>query len=156
MFFWRTPPQSTAAQQPVMPPTTEFYALLACSIASLCACFLELLRLSGMLGDNVVVFHPIDDAQLRRGILERKLRPVREHLQERWGVGLVLPEDVLDHLVERARVEHGGRGLLNAVERELINPMARFLFEVHSKLRRGRSVQVTLEGRLLDFELMDG
>jgi hypothetical protein len=113
-------------------------------------------ELLNRLGDNIVVFQPIDDQAMRRGILLKKLQPLEEHLRERWGVGLELPEVVVQRLVTVARTDHGGRGLLNAVERALINPLARFLFEHHAKLRRGRTVVVTLEDKLIDFQLRDG
>jgi len=113
-------------------------------------------ELLNRLGDNVVVFQAIRDEGLRRGILLKKLRPLEEHLQERWGVRLDIEDAVVDRLVQLARADHGGRGLLNAVERELMNPMARFLFEHHVKLRRGRVVRVHLDGKLVEFELRDG
>jgi energy-coupling factor transporter ATP-binding protein EcfA2 len=113
-------------------------------------------ELLNRLGDNIVVFQPILDTGLRRGILEKKLQPLHAHLSERWGVKLEVEEAVLDRLVAVARSDHGGRGLLNAVERELLNPMARFLFDHHGKLRRGRKVSVVLDGKLIDFELQDG
>lgn len=113
-------------------------------------------ELLNRLGDNVVVFRPIQDGTMRRGILEKKLQPLTEHLSERWGVFLEIQDAVIDHLVGRARADHGGRGLLNAVERGLLNPLARFLFAHHAKLRRGRTVAVFLDGKLVDFELRDG
>jgi MoxR-like ATPase len=112
-------------------------------------------ELLNRLGDNIVVFQAIDDEAMRRKILLKKLEPLEEHLRDRWGVNLALPAEVVDRLVALARTDHGGRGLLNAVERALINPLARFLFEHHAKLRRGRTVVVSLEGSLIDFELRD-
>jgi ATP-dependent Clp protease ATP-binding subunit ClpB len=110
-------------------------------------------ELLNRLGDNIVVFHPIGDEAIRRGILQRKLEPLREHLRERWGVELRLDASVEDRLVRTARVEHGGRGLLNAIERELVNPLARFLFDRHHQLRKGRTVTASSEGQALEFEL---
>lgn len=113
-------------------------------------------ELLNRLGDNIVVFQPVADQALRRDILRRKLAPLGAHLRERWGVELRLPDDVLDHLVGQSRTEHGGRGLLNAVERALMNPLARFLFEHHHQLRRGRVVTVERADDDLDFSLDDG
>jgi energy-coupling factor transporter ATP-binding protein EcfA2 len=113
-------------------------------------------ELLNRLGDNIVVFRSIHDAAFRRSILDRKMEPLRAHMMDRWGVKLEVEEEVLDRLVQVARLEHGGRGLLNAVERELLNPMARFLFERHGKLRRGRVVLVHMDGKLIEFELRDG
>jgi energy-coupling factor transporter ATP-binding protein EcfA2 len=112
-------------------------------------------ELLNRLGDNIVVFHPIADEAIRRGILHRKLEPLREHLRERWGMELRLEASVESHLVRSARTDHGGRGLLNAIERELVNPLARFLFERHHQLRKGRTVTASNEGRTLEFELED-
>jgi DNA polymerase III delta prime subunit len=117
---------------------------------------LERPELLNRLGDNIVVFQPIQDDAMRRGILGKKLQPLTEHLRERWGVGLDIGDDVVAQLVHLARADHGGRGLLNAVERELLNPLARFLFEHHAKLRRGRTVVVHFDGNLVEFELRDG
>lgn len=112
-------------------------------------------ELLNRLGDNIVVFHPVTERENRLGILTRKLDPLRAHLRERWGVELRLDDEVLGRLVDAARQEHGGRGLLNAVERDLMNPLALFLFEHHAKLRKGRAVQVSLDGKLLLFDLVD-
>ncbi len=112
-------------------------------------------ELLNRLGDNIVVFQPIHDETTRRGILAKKLQPLAEHLRERWAVELRIDDPVVGRLLDLARAEHGGRGLLNAVERELLNPLARFLFEHHAKLRRGRMLVVHLDGNLIEFELRD-
>ncbi len=112
-------------------------------------------ELLNRLGDNIVVFRAIEKEELRRDILKRKLEPLRSHLQERWGVGLNIGDDVVAHLAASARVDHGGRGLLNAVERDLLNPLARFLFEHHGKLRCGRIVHARVDGKLIELELRD-
>jgi ATP-dependent Clp protease ATP-binding subunit ClpA len=113
-------------------------------------------ELLNRLGDNIVVFQPIQDDAMRRGILTKKLQPLVDHVRDRWGVELQIPDTVVERLVGLARSDHGGRGLLNAIERALMNPLARFLFEHHAKLRRGRVVVVSLDGKLIDFDLRDG
>lgn len=121
--------------------------------------FVERLKrpeLLNRLGDNIVVFQPVTERANRLGILARKLDPLKGHLRERWGVDLRIDDDALGRLVDAARTDHGGRGLLNAVERDLMNPLALFLFENHAKLRKGRAILVRLDGKLLDFELVDG
>lgn len=113
-------------------------------------------ELLNRLGENIVVFQQIESDEFRRGILARKLEPLQAHLHERWGVRLEIADEVSTHLVACARVDHGGRGLLNAIERELLNPLARFLFERHAKLRRGRIVFVVRdEKKLVEFDLRD-
>ena len=113
-------------------------------------------ELLNRLGDNIVVFQPIHDDGMRRDILRKKLSPLCEHLRERWGVRLEVSEEVTSKLIAEARMDHGGRGLLNSVERQLLNPLARFLFSHHAKLRQGRLVVVGLLDSSIDFELRDG
>jgi hypothetical protein len=110
-------------------------------------------ELLNRLGDNIVVFHPISDDGMKRSILQRKLEPLRAHLLERWGVKLHLEPGVEELLVKAARADHGGRGLLNAVERELMNPLAHFLFARYHQLRKGLVVKASTAGRGLDFDL---
>ncbi len=112
-------------------------------------------ELLNRLGDNIVVFQSIADPEQRRAILGRKLDPLKDHLRERWGIKFHIEEPVLTHLLAAARLEHGGRGLLNAVERALMNPLARFLFTRHAKLRSGRVVTAQLDGDEIDFSLDD-
>jgi energy-coupling factor transporter ATP-binding protein EcfA2 len=113
-------------------------------------------ELLNRLGDNVVVFAPVTGESNRMDILRRKLEPLRAHLLERWGVALEMDEPAERHLVGEARADHGGRGLLNAVERALVNPLADFLFERHHQLRKGRTLHVSLEEEHLKFELRGG
>jgi hypothetical protein len=113
-------------------------------------------ELLNRLGDNIVVFHPIVDDDFRLAILERKLQPLRDHLHERWGMTLELEDGVARALMAGARADHGGRGLINAVERSLFNPLTRFLFSRRHQLRQGRRVVVTHDGAALDFALEDG
>ena len=107
-------------------------------------------------GDNIVVFDPITDEGVRRGILSRKLKPLRSYLEEKWGIGLSVSPEVEQRYLRSARAEHGGRGLLNTLERDLLNPLALFLFERKHQLQKGRLVEVTLANEALDFELKDG
>lgn len=120
--------------------------------------FVERLKrpeLLNRLGDNIVVFQPVAERSHRLAILRRKLQPLTDHVAERWGVKLCINEEALELLVQASRTEHGGRGLLNAVERALMNPLAHFLFEHHAKLRKGRLVEVVPHDGAIEFELND-
>lgn len=106
-------------------------------------------------GENIVVFDPITDEGVRRGILERKLKPLRSYLETKWGLGLRVGEEVEQLYVSAARAEHGGRGLLNTLERDLLNPLALFLFAHKHQLQKGRIVVVSLADAAPEFELQD-
>jgi ATP-dependent Clp protease ATP-binding subunit ClpA len=112
-------------------------------------------ELLNRLGENVVVFEPITNPGLRRSILQRKIVPLHSHLQERFGVNLRLDEGLEGRFVESARMDHGGRGLNNAVENLLLNPLSRFLFGRRHQLRRGRTVAVHQNGTGVEFELLE-
>ncbi|MBN1510081.1 MAG: ATP-dependent Clp protease ATP-binding subunit [Sedimentisphaerales bacterium] len=113
-------------------------------------------ELLNRLGDNIVVFNPITDAGFRRAIVERKIQPLRAYLQDRFGVGLSIAEALADHYVRCARSEHGGRGVVNALERDLLNPLARFLFDHTHQLRRGRVIHADLVAGQVTFDLQEG
>ena len=112
-------------------------------------------ELLNRLGDNIVVFEPIVDGEIRNAILERKIEPLRVHLAERFGLGFELTPPVQAHLLERGRVDHGGRGLLNTLERDIINPLSRYLFDHLTQVRAGRRVTVVVDAGELSFELRE-
>jgi ATP-dependent Clp protease ATP-binding subunit ClpA len=112
-------------------------------------------ELLNRLGQNIVVFHKITNRGFRGSILERKLAPLKDYLQERFGVSVDLAPEVKDRFLSGAKAEDGGRGLLNVVEHELINPLARFLFERMHQLRRGRTITVIQKNNQVQFELQE-
>ena len=80
-------------------------------------------------GDNIIVFDFINDPEIRSQILEAKLKGVREHLEENFNLALQIGEKDVQRLVAQGNVGHGGRGLINVIEREIVNPMSRYIFE---------------------------
>lgn len=112
-------------------------------------------ELLNRLGDNVVVFERLDAPEVRRAILERKLAPITHHVRDRFGVELRLAPEALEHLLASARPEHGGRAFVNAIERELVNPLARFLFQHLTQLVRGRVLHAHRVEHALTFELTE-
>lgn len=110
-------------------------------------------ELLNRLGENIVVFDPIDDDDARRRILSKKLEPIHQHVEEAWDASLEVSEEVHAWLLESARKEHGGRGLLNAIEQHLVNPMADFIFEVEHQLSAETVVQVSKRANGVCFEV---
>ena len=98
-------------------------------------------------GDNIIVFDFIDDPEIRNQIMEAKLTGVREHLKERFDLTLDIGEVAIQSFVSQGNVSHGGRGLINVIERELINPMSIFIFEnLHFIEAGGKRLVVSLDG----------
>ena len=96
-------------------------------------------------GDNIIVFDFIDDPGIRSSIMESKLKGVREHLAERFRLDLDIGEAFVQHLVSQGKVGHGGRGLINVLEREIVNPMSLELFQrLHQIGERDLTLHVTM------------
>ena len=96
-------------------------------------------------GDNIIVFDFIDNPEIRSSIMESKLRGVREHLDERFNLKLEIEPNVVNALVTQGKIDHGGRGLINVVEREIVNPMSLWIFSrLHQIGKRQLRLIVTL------------
>ena len=80
-------------------------------------------------GDNIIVFDFIKDPEIRSKIMEAKLSGVRQHLEENFNLKLEIDDAHVQNLVSMGKVGHGGRGLINVIEREVVNPMSLYLFE---------------------------
>jgi len=80
-------------------------------------------------GDNIVVFDFITDPSIRSKIMNAKLSGIRQHLKENFNLLLEIDEEHVQHLVSMGKVGHGGRGLINIIEHEIVNPMSLFIFE---------------------------
>jgi len=99
-------------------------------------------ELLNRIGDNIIVFNTITDSNFRQEIIKRKLTPLMELIRTKYGVTLLMDKAIYGYFEKRAVTTHGGRGLLNAAERDLINPLSRFLFEKKQFLEEGRSIHV--------------
>ncbi len=85
-------------------------------------------------GDNIIVFDFINDPDIRSQILEAKLKGVREHLEENFNLALKIEEKDVQSLVAQGNVGHGGRGLVNVIERVIVNPMSLFIFKHYHQI----------------------
>ena len=106
-------------------------------------------------GENIIVFNHINDPEIRKQIIKSKLVGVKKHLQEKFNLTLELDESVIDHFVQEGQVSHGGRGLINVLERHLINELSIFIFDrLHFFAgNEPRTLQITMKNGTLDFDL---
>lgn len=102
-------------------------------------------ELLNRIGDNIIVFNTIEDKAFRQEIIKRKLKPLQEIVRSKFDVDLLLDNEIYAFFEKRAEMSHGGRGLLNAAERDLINPLSRYLFKNKQFLRPGRYVRVSYD-----------
>jgi DNA polymerase III delta prime subunit len=105
-------------------------------------------------GDNIVVFNFIDDPEIRKKIILSKLEGVKGLLKEKYSLNIVLDDKVIDHFVKSGQVSHGGRGLINVLERELINPLSLFIFERLHMIKPGKEkdIRVSKEKGEITFQ----
>ncbi len=107
------------------------------------------------LGRNIVVFNPIIDDGFRQAILDKQVAPLREMLEERHGIRFGLAPEVSAHILRSARTDQGGRDVGNALESELMNPLARFLFDHEHQLRKGRLLQAGVQNERIVFDIRE-
>ncbi len=94
------------------------------------------------IGENVIVFDFIR-ADVARDILHLMVGRVVEDLRAEQGIDLAIAEEAESQLAALclADLGNGGRGIRNQVEVNLVNPLARALFELDPKA--GDQVVVT-------------
>jgi hypothetical protein len=105
---------------------------------------LERPELLNRIGKNVLVFDFIRE-RVAREIMRKMLRNVTTRVTEEHQVQITLSEAALQTLQMLCLAEasiNGGRGIGNALEEALVNPLARALFE-KLPLEPGTEVQVT-------------
>lgn len=89
-------------------------------------------ELLNRIGDNVVPFNFIKGSSFLVNIARAKLEPLRRGLNEKYGIQEVRFDGegaALAAIVGKVEARNGGRGVLTALEKYLIDPLADFLFE---------------------------
>lgn len=114
--------------------------------------FVEVLKrpeILNRIGDaNIVPFNFIQNDEVLVAIGKSKFKPIRDFIKERYKADIRFADEngtfvVLGRSVNKA---NGGRGMLNAMEQKLINPLSDFVFEKMEALARGgRTIQVDLD-----------
>ncbi len=112
-------------------------------------------ELLNRLGDNIVAFNKITDNSFRHSILRKKTAPLHNYLRERFGVALVISNGLEESFLNGSKTRDGGRGILNSMERLLINPLSRFVFDHMHQLRKGRSIYANLNNETIHFEIKE-
>lgn len=82
------------------------------------------------IGDNFVVFDFIREDAARQ-IISSQVKKISQNLKETKGIILTLSEEATAYLSKCAfgNLENGGRGIGNVIEKKLINPLARVIFD---------------------------
>jgi ATP-dependent Clp protease ATP-binding subunit ClpB len=106
-------------------------------------------ELLNRLGDNIVVFRFITP-EVANGIFSLCLDRIAARVESAQGVELEIADGARETLRAHAtgNLSMGGRGILNALESALVNPLARYLFE--KETQRGETVTVEAVRETLD------
>lgn len=104
-------------------------------------------ELLNRIGDNVVPFNFIKGGNFLVNIARAKLEPLRRGLNEKYGIQeLRFVDEVAALTAIAAKVEsrNGGRGVLTALEKYLLDPLAEYLFDqgVDPHFARGKVLHV--------------
>lgn len=104
-------------------------------------------ELLNRIGDNVVPFNFIKGGNFLINIARAKLEPLRRGLAEKYGIQeLRFADEVaaLTAIASKVESRNGGRGVLTALEKYLLDPLAEYLFDqgVDPHFARGKVLHV--------------
>ena len=101
------------------------------------------------IGDaNIVPFNFIDNDEVLIAIGKAKFEPIKNFVKERYKADIRFEDEdsVFKRLAESVDKANGGRGMLNVIEQELINPLSEFVFNNMGRLEKGgRIIQINLD-----------
>jgi energy-coupling factor transporter ATP-binding protein EcfA2 len=105
-------------------------------------------ELLNRIGDNIVPFNFIKGGDFLVNIARAKLEPLRRGLNEKYGIEALNFADenaALQAIADKVESRNGGRGVLTAIEKYLIDPLAEFLFDQGGDphFARGKVLRVT-------------
>ena len=93
------------------------------------------------IGENFVIFDFIR-REVASQILDSQLKRISSNLKEQKDISLTIGQEAIDYLMDASfgNLENGGRGIGNIVEKNFINPLARYLFD--NKVPTGASLNI--------------
>ncbi len=108
------------------------------------------------IGDNIVPFDFITGDEFLVAIARAKLQPLRERLKEKYRISEMVfdnEEKAMMALTRSVDRTMGGRGVLNEIVKQVIDPLAEFLFEEEEdpSYYSGRTIIVHQAGDISTF-----
>ena len=93
------------------------------------------------IGENFVIFDFIR-REVASQILDSQLKRISSNLKEQKDISITISQEAIDYLMDASfgNLENGGRGIGNIVEKNFINPLARYLFD--NKVSTGSSLNI--------------
>ena len=93
-------------------------------------------------------FNFIQNDDVLVAIGKSKFKPIRDFIKERYKAEIRFDdeEEAFAALGSGANKKNGGRGMLNAMEQKLVNPLSDFVFEkMENLMRGGRIIKVSID-----------
>ena len=119
-------------------------------------------ELLGRIGyHNIIPFNFINDPEFSRRIAASKLVPVKKGIMEKYKLDLQFESEpeFIDYILKVSDTNKGGRDILNAINDNLLDELAVFLFENKDDLRAYRNsvlmVSVNKKKKKLEFDSND-
>lgn len=117
-------------------------------------------ELLNRIGDNIVAFNFIDNEEVFIKIAQVKFKVIEDFVSERYNAKIRFDnrETAFRAIANKAGIENGGRGLLNAMESAVVNPLSNYVFDKLDMLA-GRTIMINPmfpdkpEKAIFDFEL---
>ena len=102
-------------------------------------------ELLNRIGDNIVVFNFIKDAEVFNQIARIKFKPIINFMKERYKANIIFEDEekAFAVIANAAGKENGGRGLLNVIESKIVNLLADFTFKNEDDLA-GQTIIIKL------------
>ena len=81
--------------------------------------------------DNILAFNFIDNADIFSKIARSKFQRVMDFVKEKYHAEIVFKDeaDVFLTISQHTDMKNGGRGMLNMMEKEIVNPLSQLIFE---------------------------
>lgn len=119
-------------------------------------------ELLGRIGyNNIIPFNFINDPEFSRRIAASKLVPVKKGIMEKYKFDLQFESEpeFIDYILKASDTNKGGRDILNAINDQLLDELAVFLFENKDDLKAYRNsvlmVSVNKKKKKLEFDFTD-
>jgi ATP-dependent Clp protease ATP-binding subunit ClpA len=93
------------------------------------------------IGDNFVVFDFIRE-DVAKQILESQLKKIVDNIKATKEISIEIADGAFKYLSDKAfgNLENGGRGIGNVVEKNFINPLARYIFD--NSVESGSTIRI--------------
>ncbi|AXK51047.1 AAA family ATPase [Spiroplasma alleghenense] len=115
-------------------------------------------ELLGRFGNNIIPFNFITDEKIKSKIIRQKLKPIQMAVYEKFHIQVHV--DITDQLIaiilKEANEQRGGRDILNALEKQFVDPLSLFIFENQSTLKPGTKINAVINQNEINFVVKVG